>query len=344
MTVAIGATGEKAVMATIAATRRRAGGRLAHAVLLRVLTGVAVLLVVSFIVFWATSILPGDVVSTILGPRATADAIATLRDQLGLDKPVLVQYLDWLGGVLRGDFGQSIALHVPVADFFAPRVVSTAMLVLIATAITIPIAVTIGALAATRPRSWFDAATNIGSTALGAIPDFVIGLLLVLVFATGLMHLVPAVAISSPGWAVFDQPAALVLPVATLVLAMSPYLVRVTRTAVAESLQSEYVTAAVLRGVPRRRVVVRHALRNALSPIVHGSALLIGIALGGTAVVEFIFQYPGIGAGLVQAVSQRDLPTIQICALFFAAVWIAMNLVADIVAMALSPRRRGGVV
>ncbi len=328
--------------ARVLASRRRARFRFWRSIGIRVLIGAAILLVVSFVIYWATSVLPGDVVTAVLGTRSDPASRDLIRQQLHLDDPLLVRSCDWLGAVLRGDFGTSFATKAPVIDIVGPRIISTTILVFIGSVIGIPLAATIGTLAATKPRGWLDNVTNIGSVALGAIPDFVIGLLLVMLFATSLMHVLPAISISSPGWSVFDDPVALILPVATIVLAMAPYLVRVARSSVLEALQSDYVAAATLRGVPRRRVVLKHALRNALSPIVHSSALVIGITIGGTAVVEYIFQYPGIGAGLVQAVSQRDVPTIQVIALLIAAVWIATNIVADVVAMLLSPRRHGG--
>jgi peptide/nickel transport system permease protein len=326
------------------ATSWRSGqvGGAARRVLVRLAASVGTLLLVSALIFWATSVLPGDVVTAVLGHRAGASAVSALRDQLHLDDPIPVRYWAWLSGIVTGDFGTSFAMKAPVLDVVVPRLVSTTLLVVIAMVITVPTAVVLGALAAVRPRGLLDSVVNVGSVALGAVPDFVIGLLLAIVFATSVLHLVPAVSLAAPGWDVLAQPAGLVLPVATLCLAMLPYLVRIARSAVLEALQSEYVTVARFRGIAERRVLAGHALRNALVPIVQATALVFGISLGGTTVIEFIFQYPGLGAGLVSAVGSRDVPVVQAIALLFATGWVLANLAADLLAIVVSPRLRAG--
>jgi peptide/nickel transport system permease protein len=306
----------------------------------RLAFGVLTLLVISIVIFLATAVLPGDVATAVLGQRATPQSIAVIRDQLHLDDPLPAQYGHWLGGVVQGDFGQSFATKSSVTDLVVPRAISTLLLMAITALIAVPISVAVGAFAATRPRGVVDALVNGLSVTLAALPDFVLALGLVLVFSTTVLTLLPAVILVSPGFAVLSDPAGMVLPVLTLVLTMLPYLVRLVRASVLDALQSDYVAAAELRGAHPRVVLIRHALRNSLAPAVQATALSLGILLGGTVVVEFIFQYPGLGAGLAEAVTQRDVPVVQATCLIFAAGWIAFNLLADIVTVLISPRLR----
>jgi peptide/nickel transport system permease protein len=306
----------------------------------RVAFGVVTLIVISMVIFLATAVLPGDVASAVLGQRATPQSIAVIRQQLHLDDPLPVQYWHWLTGVLHGDFGQSFATKSSVAELVGPRAVSTLLLMAITALIAVPVSITLGAYAATRPRGIADALVNGVSVALAALPDFVLALGLVFLLSTTVLTLLPAVILVSPGFAVLSDPLGMVLPVLTLVLTMLPYLTRLVRASVLDALQSDYVVAARLRGAHPRVVLFRHALRNSLAPAVQATALSLGILLGGTVVVEFIFQYPGLGAGLAEAVNQRDVPVVQATCLIFAAGWIAFNLLADIVTVYISPRLR----
>jgi peptide/nickel transport system permease protein len=309
-------------------------------ILRRLALGVVTLLVISFVIFLATAVLPGDVASAVLGSRANPKSVELVREQLHLDDPLPAQYWTWLSGVVQGDFGQSFATKSSVGELVGPRAISTLLLMTITALIAVPISVALGTFAATRPRGIIDALVNGISVALAALPDFVLALGLVLVLSTTVVNLLPAVILVSPGFAVLSDPLGMVLPVLTLVLTMLPYLTRLVRASVLDALQSDYVTAARLRGAHPRVVLLRHALRNSLAPAVQATALSLGILLGGTVVVEFIFQYPGLGAGLAEAVNQRDVPVVQATCLIFAAGWIAFNLLADIVTVYITPRLR----
>lgn len=298
---------------------------------------------VSIVVFVATQALPGDAARAILGQTASPARLAAVRAQLHLDTPVVAQYLHWLSDLLHGNLGTSIVQQKPVSAVIGQRVLSSAFLVVVASLITFPGAIALGAIAAYRRDTIFDHVNSGITLALAALPDFVIALLLVLLLSTSVVRLFPAVSLIAPGAEPWTQPNLLVLPVLTLVIWELPYVSRIMRASMIEVLESEYVEAARLKGIPERKVVWRHALPNAVIPTIQVTAVQIAFLAGSLVVVEYVFDFPGIGQGFVQAVTDRDLPVIQAIAVLVAAVYVVVNLVADIATVLLSPRLRTGL-
>ncbi len=313
-------------------------------ILRRLGLGVLTLFLVSLVVFAATQALPGDPARAILGKQAADKAMyEALRQQLHLNRPLYVQYTTWLKGVVTGNMGTSLASGEPVTALLKQRVANSAVLVLLAAILSIPISLVIGALSALWRDSPFDNATSIGSLALASLPEFVIGMVLIIVFATTLWHFMPAVSRVAPGVWIWSQLNLLVLPVLTLALAVAPYISRILRASMIEVLESDYVQMARLKGMPERTVMVRHALPNAVIPAIQVSALQLAWLAGGVVVVEYLFNYPGIGSALIDAVNNRDLPVVQAISLLIAAVYVGANLAADILTILVSPRLRTGL-
>jgi peptide/nickel transport system permease protein len=302
--------------------------------------GVVTLFLVSIVVFLATHLLPGNAARAILGVTATPARVAVLEQQLGLNKPTWEQYTSWVGGLFRGDLGMSLAAREPVSTVIGWRVLDSLQLLLAAAVVSIPVSVGLGILAAVRPGKAADHAINGVSVVLAALPEFVTGLLLVLLFAVGALHLLPAVSLAQPGDTPLSNPRILALPVLTLTLAVIPYLSRLVRASLIEALNSDYVIMARLKGLKTPAIVIRHALRNALIPAVQGTALTLAYLLGGVVIVEYVFQYPGLGSALQEAVNQRDIPVLQAIVMFFAAAFVLFNIAADILTMLLTPRLR----
>jgi peptide/nickel transport system permease protein len=306
----------------------------------RILFGLLTLLLVSIVVFAATQALPTNAAQAILGRNATPARLAALTRQLHLDESPVAQYLHWLGGVLKGNFGISAATQEPVSRLLSGRIADSAFLVLISALIALPLSILLGVIMATRRDRGADHVLSTFTLALAALPEFVIGIALVLLFATNLSHVFPAVSIIPPGEHAWDVPNALVLPVATLVLAVTPYISRIMRGSMVEVLESEYVTMARLKGLSNRTVIWRHAVPNAIVPAIQVSALQLAYMAGGVVVVEYVFSFPGIGAGLVDSVGNRDVPVVQALTIIIAAVYVVVNLVADLLTIAVTPRLR----
>ncbi len=306
----------------------------------RILLGILVLFLVSIVIFVATQALPGDTARAILGRTATQASLAALREQLHLNRPLVEQYLDWAGGLLRGDAGRSMAAQEPVSKLIADRIVNSAFLVLCAGLISIPLSIFIGAYAALwRDRS-FDVATSLITLIFAALPEFVVGIALVILFATTVSQILPAVSLIPPGSRPWEQPVVLILPTLTLVIAVTPYVARIMRASMIEVLESDYVEMARLKGLPERVVILRHALPNALGPTFQVIALNLAYLAGGVIVVEYVFNYAGIGGALRDAVSNRDLPVIQALAMLIAGLYVLLNLLADIATILVTPRLR----
>lgn len=308
----------------------------------RLLQGVLTLILVSVLVFAATQALPSDPARAILGRSATPEGVAALRHELNLDRPVIAQYTSWIGDAVRGDLGRSVgeAARRPVSEIIAPRIANSAVLMIIAAAVSIPLAVFIGALSGLMRDRPFDHAASIGALVLAAAPEFVVGIVLILIFGTGLFHVLPPVSLLDPNIALLDQSDKLVLPALTLILAVTPYVARMVRASVIEVLESDYIEMARLKGLRPSYVLTRHALPNAIVPTISVTALQFAYLAGGVVVVEYVFGYPGVGSSLVEAVANRDLPTIQALALLIAAFYVLVNLVADIATILISPRLR----
>jgi peptide/nickel transport system permease protein len=306
----------------------------------RLALGVLTLFLISLVVFAAVLALPGDAATAILGRQATPDRVAALREQLNLGDPVVSQYLQWVSGVLTGSFGISAATQEPVADLLSSRVANTLFLVFVASIVAIPLSIGLGVWMAMRRDRPVD---HIGSTAtlvLAALPEFVIGIGLVLLFATSLFQWFPAVSLLAPGERPWEQPDVVVLPAATLVLAVVPYISRIMRGSMVEVLESEYVTMARLKGLSQRTVIWRHAVPNAIVPAIQVTALQLAWMAGGVVVVEFVFSYPGIGASLVDAVRNRDMPVVQTVTMLAAGVYVVLNLLADLATIFVTPKLR----
>lgn len=313
---------------------------LARQISFRCLAGVGTVFLVSILVFFATNVLPGDAARAILGRSATPEAVAALRAQMGLDHPLLTQYSSWLWGILHGDLGTSLVSKMPVWDSIVGRLQNSLLLLAITSLVAVCLSFLIGIVMAIRPGASFD---NIaGSTLIVAagVPEFIFAIVLVVLFSTHLLHLLPPTALIPAGDTLGQHLYVLILPIMTLTLAILPYLSRLVRNSLIDALASEYVVTARLKGLPPRVVLLRHALLNSLIPFIQGIASTLAYILGGAVVIEVIFQYPGLGFGLQQAVGQRDVPTVQAIVLIFATGYVVFNIVADVMTIVVTPRLR----
>lgn len=308
-------------------------------ILNRILFGLLTLWVVSLVVFWATQALPGDAARAILGREATPERLEALRIQLNLYDPLAVQYGKWLLSVVTLDFGNSFASGLNVIEYLAPRVSNSLWLMGLAALIATPAALAVGAFSALRRDRALDHTASLTMLVLAALPEFVVGILLVLLLSTGWLALFPPIFGGDSG-AVWRHPDQLALPTLTLVLAVSPPIVRMMRASMIEVLESEYVQQARLKGLAERNVLWRHAAPNAIGPVAQVIALQLAWLAGGVVAVEFLFRFPGVGMALMDAIDARDLPVIQAVVLLIAAVYIVVNLLADLVGLAANPKVR----
>jgi peptide/nickel transport system permease protein len=309
-------------------------------VLKRLALSVLILLGVSILVFAATQALPGDPAQQILGHAAAPDQLRALRHRLGLDRSLISQYLHWLDNVVHGSLGDSLASPESVSSVITSRGLNTLALVVCSAGLAIPISLVLGTYAAVRRDRAFDHGSQVVLLVLAAIPEFVIGLALLIVFATSIFTWLPSVVLIAPGDNAFHHLHELALPVATLVLAVLPYLARLQRAAMIDVLESEYVQMARLKGLSERVVIRRHALRNGIVPIIQGSALTLIYLTGGVVVIEYLYAFPGLGSALATAVQGRDVPVIQAIVLVFAASYVVFNLLADILTVYVSQSLR----
>jgi peptide/nickel transport system permease protein len=309
-------------------------------ILRRLLVSVLVLWVVSLLVFVATLLLPGDPARAILGQQATPERVAALQHQLHLDLPVWQRYLDWLGGLFTGDLGTSTSTQGPVTALLGDRISASLVLLVVAAVLATPLGLGLGTWSSIRRDRAADQVVSGVSLVIAALPEFVIGVALVVLLSTTVFKIFPSVTITVPGEAVWDQPAQLVLPVLTLVLVVTPYITRMMRATMNEVLDSGYVEMARLKGVRERTVLVRHALPHAIGPVAQVVALQLAWLAGGVVVVEFLFRYPGIGQALIDAVGKRDVAVVQAITLLIAAVYIVVNLLADVVGILANPKLR----
>jgi peptide/nickel transport system permease protein len=297
------------------------------------------LLATSLLIFAATQILPGDVARMILGRFATEEALANLRLQLGLDRPLAVQYLSWLADFVRGDWGISLSTASPVMELVLGRLRNSAMLAAVAFAMYVPLGILLGLLAALRRNSALDQAISVGSLAFIGLPEFVTGVILITVFAIELQWL-PASSAIDPQASFAQALPHLILPGVTVSLVSLAYIARMTRSGTIEVLSADYVRTAHLKGLPPGRVLLRHVLRNALLPTVTVVAIGVGWLIGGLIVTESLFSYPGLGRLLLFAIQRQDLPLIQATTLFLVTIFSLSNLAADILYAWLNPRIR----
>ena len=305
----------------------------------RVGLGLLTLFLVSALIFAGTQILPGDVASAILGQNATPEALATLRESLGLNQPVLARYFSWLAGVVTGDLGTSLANQQPVAELLWPRFWNTMALAAFAAIVSVPIAILLGLVTAVKRGGIFDRVINIVALAFVSLPEYFLGLLLIL-FLSIRFNLLPSLADTYEGMTFLEWVQATALPALTLVLVTVAQMMRMTRTAVLSVMDQAYVETAYLKGLRTKRVVTKHALPNAAAPIVNVVAFNIAYLITGVVLVEAVFNYNGLGRFMVDAVSKRDLPLVQAAALVFGAAYVILNIIADVAAIALNPRLR----
>ena len=305
----------------------------------RLVLGALTLLIVSALVFTATELLPGDVAEALLGQSATPDAVAGLRAALHLDQPSWKRFLLWLGGLLSGDPGRSLVNRLPVVALIGNRLPNSLTLAGITACVTVPLALTLGITTAMWRGSRYDRIVGMGIIGIVSVPEFLIASIAVLVFAVKLRWL-PALAFRSGPQDFWAMMRLLAMPVGTLALVGVGQMARMTRAALVTVLESSYIEMARLKGAGAVRIVLVHALPNALGPIVNAVALSTSFLLGGVIIVETIFNYPGLAKLMVDAVSTRDLPLVQACAMLFCAAYLSMVLIADIVAIVSNPRLR----
>ena len=308
----------------------------------RAAVGVFTLLVVSVLVFAATEVLPGNAANAVLGRTAEANPVALhrLEAALHLNRGLADQYWIWFSGLFTGHLGHSLVNGQPVWGYVQPRLINSAVLMLVTGVIGTVLGVALGALAALRKDGWFDHVTSVAALAVTSLPEFVVAIGLVILFSTVVTHLLPAVSLLPPGTYAWDAPQLLILPVATLVIVIVPYIQRMMRAAMIEALESDYVEMARLKGVPRWRIVLMHALPNATAPTVQVIGLNFLYLAGGVVIVEYVFAFPGIGQGLVYAVDNRDIPVIQLIVVVLAAFYVLMNIATDVIALLATPRHR----
>jgi peptide/nickel transport system permease protein len=316
-----------------------------QAILRRAGIGVLTLLVVSVLIFLGTSVLPGDVANIILGQMATPESLAVLREKLGLDQHPAVRYFLWLGDLLTGDLGFSKAgsgagtIGTPISEMLMPRLINTARMAGVVAVLAIPISMALGLLAAMYPGTKLDRAVTFFTLGLISVPEFLVATFLVLVIAVHLGWL-PATAYMSgheTGWQLMR---ALAMPTITLVIVASSQIMRMTRATVLNVMSSPYIEMAILKGVPRSRIILRHALFNAIGPIVNIVALNLAYLVSGVVIVETVFAYPGLAKLMIDAVQTRDLPLVQACAMIFCATYVVLILIADLASILSNPRLR----
>jgi peptide/nickel transport system permease protein len=313
-------------------------------VLQRLGLGIATLFVVSIIISLAVQMLPGDFAKAVLGQSATPDTVAAFQKQIGLDRNPVVRYFDWIGGVVQGDFGESYASAGSltghrrlVADMIAPRLLNTLFLASAAALIAVPLSLFLGVMAALYRNSIFDRLINVVSLTAISSPEFFLAYILIMFLAVKFPIFVSLASIT-PGMSFLDRLYVIALPALTLVLVIVAQMMRMTRAAIINLLASPYIEMSRLKGARPLQIILHHALPNAWAPIANVIAINLAYLVVGVVIVEVVFTYPGIGQLMVDAVSKRDLPVVQGCALVFAATYILLNLLADVVTIVSNPR------
>lgn len=308
-------------------------------ILRRVGAALITLLLVSIVIFTIASLLPGDAAQEVLGQSATPEQVAALRAEMGLDRPAPARYVGWLGALLQGDPGQSFVANLPVSDIIAERLPNSLMLAGMTAAIAVPIALLIGIVAAIRRGRATDRVLNVITLSLVAIPEFLVATVGVLIFSVWLLWL-PSIALVSDEATWGEMLRSLALPIFSLAAVVIAQMARMTRAAVADQLDRPYVEMALLKGVPYPRIILFHVLPNAVGPVVNAIALSLSFLMGGAIIVETIFNFPGLASLMVNAVTSRDMPLLQACAMIFCAAYLALMLIADVIAILANPRLR----
>jgi len=305
----------------------------------RILIGIATLWVVSVLVFVGTSVLPGDVAESVLGQAATPESLAAYRAERGLDQPLVFQYTDWLGGMMTGDLGISKAGGASISSLISGRLGNTMFLAAVVALIAVPLSVALGLLAAMHPGTWIDRCLTFGTLSLISVPEFFIATFMVLILAVQL-HWLPAIAHISPEDDWLKQLRGLAMPVIVLTIVVAAQMIRMTRAGILNVMNSPYIEMAILKGVPRTRIILRHAFFNAIGPIVNVIALNLAYLVSGVVIVETIFAYPGLAKLMIDGVQTRDLPLVQACGMIFCGTYVVLIILADVAAILSNPRLR----
>ncbi len=305
----------------------------------RVALGLLLLFAASVLIFVGTQILPGDVAQSILGQSATPATLANLREELGLNEPALTRYFSWLFGVLQGDLGTALSNGQPIAPALGGRLANTLFLAATAAVIAVPLAIILGLLSVRYRNRWPDKLISTVTLATISVPEFLVGYIVVY-FLSVQFRVFPSLASVYSGMSFGEMLYAISLPVIVLVLAVLGHMMRMTRAAILNVMQSAYVETAELKGLRPFAIIARHALPNAVAPVVNVVMINLAYLVVGVVVVEVVFVYPGMGQYLVDHVAKRDVPVVQACGLVFAGVYIGLNLIADLVSILANPRLR----
>ena len=305
----------------------------------RFLFGLVTLLVITILISLALEALPGDFAEQRLGQSATPETIAAIREQLGLNQPILVRYFQWLGNFVQGDMGVSLSNSRQVSELLASRLGNTLFLAVASAIVAVPLALFLGIVAALYRETLIDKIISTVTLAAISLPEFFIGYILVALFAVN-WQLFPAISSISSDMSLGQKIYISLLPIATLTFVIVAHMMRMTRAAIINLMQSPFIEMANLKGLKRSRIIVYHALPNALSPIINVIVLNLAYLVVGVVVVEVVFVYPGLGLLMVDSVTSRDLPIVQACILIFGATYITLNMLADILAIISNPRMR----
>lgn len=305
----------------------------------RVALGIVLVVAVSVLIFAGTQILPGDVAQSILGQAATPEAVANLRRDLGLNDPAIVRYFHWLGGILTGDLGTALTSRQEITLTLMPRLWNTLFLAFWAAVVSVPLAIILGLLAVRYRDGPVDKAISGFALASTSLPEFFVGYLLVLFLAVKLQWF-PSISTVYDGMPFLEKLKAIVLPATALVFGVLAHMMRMTRAAILNVMQSAYIESAELKGLSAFNIIRKHAFPNAIAPIINVVMLNMAYLVVGVVVIEVIFVYPGMGQYLVDHVVKRDVPVVQAVGLIFAAVYIGLNIVADVAAIVANPRLR----
>ena len=303
----------------------------------RLALGLLTLFVVPLLISLGVELLPGDLAEAILGQSATPETVAAFRKELGLDLPLYQRYFEWLFGMLQGDMGVSLANKREISELIGGRLKNTMFLATLAAIISVPLAVTLGILAALYRNSFYDRAVNVLTLSSISFPEFFVAYILILFLAVKAGWF-PSISNINPDMTIWEQAYRCALPALVLTLVVIAHMMRMTRAAIINLLASPYIEMAALKGMSRGRIIVKHALPNALAPIINVVVINLAYLVVGVVVVEVVFVYPGLGQLLVDSVSKRDIPVVQASALLFAGTYILLNLTADVLSIATNPR------
>jgi peptide/nickel transport system permease protein len=305
----------------------------------RFVLALVTIFMVSLMVFFGVEALPGDAATAYLGQLATPESLKALREEFGLNRPPIERYVEWLGGVFKGDLGDSLSKRKPVTELIGNRFRNTAVLALTASLFAVPLAIVLGVFAALTRDKWPDILVSLTSIVGMTLPGFVTATVLIYIFSIRLKWF-PAVTLIPSDAPVSKLLPNIILPIITLTLIMVAHILRLVRTNMIDVMSSDYVQMARLKGVPAIKINFQHALPNAMLPTINIVALTIAWLIGGVAIVETVFNYPGVGSLMINAISDRDFPLVQGIAIILAAIFIVINLIADLMSLILNPRLR----